>query len=139
VKRLCLLLVMLLISGCSGNSPDIQARLEAATGISWSSTGPGEDFLYGAEGFVQQLFPTEFSKCFIDVLVFDSAELAKNAKAKFLTDIDSQKTYEELSMKPSFWEFEDPLSDFSIILWERDKGQPCTEDAASAFDLNLSR
>ena len=64
----------------------------------------------------------------IDVFVFRTDELAKNAKA----EVTSWGW-------TGIWQFEDPSTNYGIFLGERDDGQPCTDAAASAFEMVLSR
>jgi hypothetical protein len=135
----CLAALFLLFSltGCSGNNAvsqldipedsfntDIQTRLTVATGRTWEDGSMDGGSPYG---FVQRLIPT-IVECNIDVFVFRTDELAKNAKS----EVTSWGW-------TGIWQFEDPLTNYGIFLGEREEGQPCTEDAASAFDVNLSR
>ena len=137
MRKLCALIVLVLLTGCSGNNAvsqleipedafntDIQTRLTVATGITWEDGRMDGDWPYG---FVQRLIPTNV-ECNIDVVVFRTDELAKNAKS----EVTSWGW-------TGIWQFEDPLTNYGIFLGEREEGQPCTEDAASAFDVNLSR
>ena len=132
-----MLLALVLLSGCSGKSAvpqldipeetfntDIQTRLTVATGITWEDGRMGGDSPYG---FVQRLIPTN-AECNIDVVVFRTDELAKNAKAEVTSWGWS-----------GIWQFEDPSTNYGIFLGERDDGQSCTDAAASAFEMVLSR
>jgi uncharacterized protein YceK len=138
MRKLCVLLVLVLLSGCSGNSAvpqldipedtfntDIQTRLVVATEILWEDGRMDGDSPYG---FVQRLIPTNVEECNIDVFVFRTDELAKNAKAEVTSWGWS-----------GIWQFEDPSTNYGIFLGERDEGQPCTNAAASAFEMILSR
>jgi hypothetical protein len=137
MRKLCALIVLVLVTGCSGNNAvsqleipedafntDIQTRLTVATGRTWEDGRMDGDSPYG---FVQRLIPTNV-ECNIDVFVFRTDELAKNAKS----EVTSWGW-------TGIWQFEDPSTNYGIFLGEREEGQPCTEDAASAFDVNLSR
>jgi hypothetical protein len=138
MRKLCALIVLVLLTGCSGNNAvsqleipedafntDIQTRLTVATGITWEDGRMDGDSPYG---FVQRLIPTNVEECDIDVFVFRTDELAKNAKSEVTSWGWS-----------GIWQFEDSSTQYGIFLGERSEGQSCTEDAASAFDVNLSR
>ena len=129
----------LLLSSCSSSSEEaltdtgIQARLVAATGISWSVDFSDDrkkvDTVYGANGYIQQIY-TSPSECYVDIFVFQSDELAKDAMSKKLLWED---------VFPGLWQFDDPITNYGIILGERFDDEPCTVDAASAFDFVIPR
>ena len=142
----------LLLSSCSSSSEEatldtsILERLNAATGFKWEIDSPAErdewkkEYLteeelsepdvYGSEGYIQQLYPTDVMKCLYDVYVFEKYELALNAKALFF-NVDDWKDF-----KGAVVAIEDPLTNFGIILL--DYGDPCSGAANLAFDVNLA-
>jgi len=137
MRTLCALFVLVLLTGCSGNNAvsqleipedafntDIQTRLTVATGRTWEDGRMDGDSPYG---FVQRLIPTNV-ECNIDVFVFRTDELAKNAKS----EVTSWGW-------TAIWQFEDPSTNYGIFLGEREEGQSCTDAAASAFEMVLSR
>lgn len=104
---------------------DIQSRLVNATGVLWEDGRMGETFPYG---FIQRLMSTYPDECDIEVLVFRTNEDAMNAE-----DEVSGWGWTRI------WLFEDPSTEYGIFVGEREADQSCTNDAASAFGMTLSR
>jgi hypothetical protein len=105
-------------------STDIQTRLVNATGIEWEDgrTDGSEPY-----GFIQRIIPTNVYECDIDVFVFRTDELAKKAKSEV-----TRWGWSDI------WQFEDSSTKYGIFLGERSEGQPCTDDAASTFNMTLT-
>ena len=130
------LVLTLLLSSCSSSSEEatidtgIVERLNAATEFSWEIDSPDEGESEAnpktSKGYIQDLWTTNQMECLLGVYVYENDEYAKNAKEQFFIG-GGWEDYDGI------WQFDDPLTQYGIVFV--DAGDPCRDDAASAFDF----